>query len=449
MKKLTLFLFVFLFFAGDLFFAGSVLAQDLSGALNLIYSQPGSIAPSGNIQIKSPETSQVFYDVLRGKPRDYLVSSGKDFELYINILVPEVANMEGRYSATVSSVNDGVTTQIASLDGSSFNWQAFYSSFGRDWYWKGPELDKQLSAGTYKIEVYSKDNEGEYVLTVGKNKSNSLWPLLNSCWQLPLLKVTFLKTSVLQFFLTPSGIVAIGLLGAVLIFLALINYLVKLIQDIIKHNQAKTLLLTSDGMQIKDEIVKLLQKPAYDVNVAFITTASKPVEDVSYLKKDWTIMRDELGFNIEEVDIEGKKEFEVMKMLEVKDIIYVEGGNTFYLLRAMRNCNFEKVIRKLLKSGKVYIGASAGSTVAGRTIQPSSWKHPDNNIVGLKNLKGLNLVPFDIFCHYKPEHAELIKQKIKNPKKRAKNLKILTDGQALLIQGKEVDLIGSGDAVVI
>ena len=67
----------------------------------------------------------------------------------------------------------------------------------------------------------------------------------------------------------------------------------------------------------------------------------------------------------------------------------------------------------------------------------------------LKNLNGLNLVPFDIFCHYRPEYAEMIKQKIKNPKKRAKNLRILTDEQALLIQGKEVDLIGEGEAVVV
>ena len=115
----------------------------------------------------------------------------------------------------------------------------------------------------------------------------------------------------------------------------------------------------------------------------------------------------------------------------------------------MRQCNFEKIIRKLLKQGKVYIGASAGSIVAGRTIKTAGWKNADKNIVGLKNLKGLNLVPFDIFVHYQPEHAEIIKQQIKNPKKRAKNLKILTDEQAILVQGREVMLIGKGEAIVL
>lgn len=88
----------------------------------------------------------------------------------------------------------------------------------------------------------------------------------------------------------------------------------------------------------------------------------------------------------------------------------------------MRKCNFEKIIRKLLKSGKVYIGVSAGSIVVGKTIQTAVWGK-DKNLVNLKNLKGLNLVPFDIFCHYQPEDAEIIKQKIKNPRKKGKKIK--------------------------
>jgi dipeptidase E len=252
----------------------------------------------------------------------------------------------------------------------------------------------------------------------------------------------------LQFFFTPFGIAGVGAIGGLLVLIFLINYLVALVKDVIKHSQAKTLLLTSSFPQMKDEIIKLLQKPAYDVTVAFITTAAKPEENLDYLKNDWSIMKDEMGFNLEEIDIEGKKEGEVMKLLELKDIIFVEGGNTFYLLKAMRGCNFEKVIRKLLKSGKVYIGVSAGSIVAGRTVKTAGWKH-DKNFVDLKDLRGLNLVPFDIFVHYQPEHAEIIKQKIKNPKKRAKKLRILADGQALLVQGREVDLIGDGEAVII
>ncbi len=252
----------------------------------------------------------------------------------------------------------------------------------------------------------------------------------------------------MQFFLTPFGIGLIAFVGAILILWAVVYYLIGLIKKIIKHNQAKTLLLASTGSNIREEILQLLQKPAYDVTVGFINTAKNLEENPGHISSGLVMMKD-LGFNIEEIDIAGKKEQEVMKMLELKDIIYVAGGNTFYLLKAMRGCNFEKVVRKLLKQGIVYIGSSAGSIVAGRTIQTANWKNQDKNIVGLKNLKGMNLVPFDIFVHYTPEYAEIIKQKIKSPKKRAKNLRILTDEQAILVQGKESYLIGEGEAVIV
>jgi peptidase E len=452
MRKIIYCVFIFLFLSGCLFSPGNVLAYQPK----LVYSQ------TGNIQISNPEISQAFYDELKGNPRDYFIDSSKNFELYINLLVPDPENKDGRYSADVFSLNNpsgpkgypsGQATEVKiySIDGNSFNWQTFYEPFNRDYYLKGPELDQNLLAGKYKIEVYSKNNQGKYVLAVGKKEFYNAQSILNSYWQIPLLKATFFKTSVLQFFLTPYGIGGVAAVGALLIFLALINYLAGLIMQTIRHSRAKTLLLTSSGMDMKDEISKLLQKPAYDITVAFITTAAKQEENVDYVKKDWEIMKDEMGFNVEEVDIEGKSEHEVMKLIGIKDIIFVEGGNTFYLLKAMRNCHFEKIIRKLLKEGKVYIGASAGSMVAGKTIKTAGWlgeEYGNKNFVKLRNLKGLNLVPFDIFVHYQPEYAEIIKKKIPFNWQRRK-LKILADGQAILIQGREVALIGKGDKIVI
>jgi len=437
MKKITLSIFIFLF---------------LGLAFNVSAHQPRIIyTQTGDIKISNPEVSQAFYDELKQKPREYFIDSDKSFDLYINLLVPEFENKDGRYSANVFLIENGKEKKLFSLDGSALTWQEFYEPFGRDYYLKGPEIDKQVEAGKYKIEVFSKDNQGKYSLVIGKKEFFDAQSVLNIYWQLPMLKLTFFKTSVLEFFFTPFGIALIGAIGALLIILAILNYLFGLVSDAIKHRQAKTLLLTSGGMQMKEEIKKLLQKPAYDITVAFISTAAKPNEDLTYLKNDWTIMREEMGFNVEEIDIEGKKESEVMKLLELKDIIFVEGGNTFYLLKAMRACHFERIIRKLLKHGKVYIGASAGSIVAGRTIQTANKFGTGNNgnFVKLRNLKGLNLVPFDIFCHYQPEHAELIKQNMKSARKRKKRLKILTDDQAILVQGKEVALIGKGDAIIL
>jgi len=437
---------IFLYFIFILFLAAGFLSCKniaLAHLPRLVYLKPDLA------QINNPELSQAFYDELKGQPRDYFINSDKDFELYINLLVPAHSNPEGRYSADVFLLGATEPEKIEFLDGQNFKWEQFYEEWGRDYYLKGPELSKQVSAGEYRIQVYSSDNQGKYVLAVGKKEQYGIKDLLNVYWQIPTLKTTFFNTSVFQFFLTPFGIGAIGAIGGLLILLALINYLIGVIKTKIKHAQAKTLLLASSFPEMKDEIIKFLQKPAYDVTVAFITTAAKPQEDLDYLQKDWTIMKEELGFNVEELDIEGKTEAQVEEILKLKDIIYVEGGNTFYLLRAMRKCNFEKIIRKLLKEGKVYIGASAGSIVAGRTIKTAGWKDADKNIAGITDFKGLNLVPFDIFVHYTPEWYDTVKAEMPDTKDRQKNLRILTDGQAVLVQGKEIDLIGEGEAIVI
>lgn len=414
---------------------------------NLVYLQ------KGDITITNPELSRAFYDELKGALKDYFINSDKDFNLYINLLVPAQENPKGRYSARVFLLNGDIQQEIAFIDGSTVEWKEYYEEFGRDYYYQGPEFEKQVLAGKYKIEVFSADNtdnKGKYVLAVGKTESFDFNSLLNIYWQLPTLKLTFFKTSVLQFFLTYFGIGLIGFIGLILIFIAFVFYLVGQIRQIIKHNQAKTMLLTSDGMvEMKDEIIRLLQKPAYDINVAFIFTASKQREEYqAFMRQDWLIMRDEMGFNLEEIDIEGKTEGQLYNELKIKDIIYVEGGNAFYLLNAMRRCNFEKVIRKLLKWGIVYIGVSAGSIVAGKTIKTAEWLG-DENIAGMKNLNGLNLVPFDIFPHYDPKYDEVIKQKIKSPKKRQKKLRLVTDQQAILVQGKDSMLIGDGEQIII
>lgn len=430
MKKYPLFLLALLF---------------LLPAQNVFAHQPVLVfLQQGNVQIQNPEISRAFYDELKGTPKDYFINSDKDFNLYINLLTPAAANPAGRYSAKVFLVDGNSETEIAFVDASTYEWEEYYEEFGRDWYFKGPEFEKQVTAGKYKIEVFSADNIGKYVLAVGKTESFDVKSVLNILWQIPFLKISFFKTSVLQFFLTPFGIGLIAFIGAIIILVALVNFIVGLIRELVKHNQAKTLLLTSAGMAMKAEIVKLLQKPAYDVNVGFITTAykNKIQEDEYYVNTDLKIMK-ELGFNVQEIDIDGKRSGELMRLFQIKDIIFIADGNVFYLLASMKKCGFEGVIRKLLKRGIVYVGAGAGSLVTGYNIETAEW-FGEKNMSGLKNLKALNLIPFNILAHYKPEYAEITQKKIQKSKYP---VKIITDEQAVFVQGKDVAFIGQGELV--
>lgn len=435
MKKTFLFLLMLLFLGA----AGSVSAH----ATRLIYQK------QANVKISQPEKSQAFYDELKGQPRYYFINSASEFNFYINLLVPEFSNYNGRYSANVFSVGSGGEKLVVFIDASSIiEWEEFYEPFGRDYYLKGPEFEKKLSAGSYKIEVFSGDNTGKYVLAVGKNEIFTLQELLNAYWQLPLLKIEFFKTSVAQFFFTPFFITLLAALVVLVLIIWLLSYLIGLTNRRITGGLVRTVVLTSNGMQGSgDGILKILAKPPDKITVAHIITASKAEADISYMEKDKELMR-QAGFNVEDIDIEGKNKNQLARMLGSKDIIYAQGGNTFYLMKHIRLSGFDKVVRKLVKRGVMYVGVSAGSIVAGKTIETAGWKNINRNVVNLKNLNGMNLVNFNIFAHYKAEHAELIKQKIPDPKKR-KNLKILTDSQALIIQGKNILLVGEGGEIKI
>jgi dipeptidase E len=84
------------------------------------------------------------------------------------------------------------------------------------------------------------------------------------------------------------------------------------------------------------------------------------------------------------------------KAIEETDAIFVGGGNTFRLLKALEDLDLIEAIRHKVSSGAPYIGSSAGSNVAGPTIKTTK----DMPIVQPRSFTSLGLVPFQISPHY-------------------------------------------------
>ena len=213
------------------------------------------------------------------------------------------------------------------------------------------------------------------------------------------------------------------------------------------HKYMRTLILSSAGVRfptLRKELLKILSKPPSKVKLAHITTASKVETDTAYVDGDRSVFR-EIGFQAEDIDIGGKTERELKKVLAGKDVIYVQGGNTFYLLREIRSSGFANVIKPLLDKGTVYVGVSAGTYVACATIEMQEWKRAQDDHYGLTDLTGMGFVPFLISVHFNREkYREKVKEGIK---KASLPVRILTDDQALLIKGNSVTLVGTGKEI--
>jgi len=78
------------------------------------------------------------------------------------------------------------------------------------------------------------------------------------------------------------------------------------------------------------------------------------------------------------------------------EAIFVGGGNTFRLLDGLLRNAILDPIRQRVLAGMPYLGASAGTVVAGPTIRTTN----DMPIVFPRSLDALGLVPFQINCHY-------------------------------------------------
>lgn len=171
----------------------------------------------------------------------------------------------------------------------------------------------------------------------------------------------------------------------------------------------RTLILASESRQIFSALFSIVPALKAPRNVAYIWTAAKAEANYEeWLEEDRARMRG-FGWMMRDVDLEGMNEAGVREALAGCDLIYVQGGNTFFLLKCMKESGFDRVTgAKLEEPDVIYMGCSAGSIVAGANIATAGWLKMDRNDYGLTDLTGLGFRAEMIYPHVTPEKAEAV-----------------------------------------
>ncbi len=196
----------------------------------------------------------------------------------------------------------------------------------------------------------------------------------------------------------------------------------------------KKLFLASMVSNMTKRLIEILPKSPERLTVAFIPTAADPYENKWFVDEDRNKLKEE-GFNLKEVDLKGKTKKELLDEFEGIDILFVAGGNTFYLLEKARESGFDEVAKALIKKGIIYVGSSAGAIFVCPTIEPIKTLDDPSKALSLKSFEGLNLVDFVILPHFEEEKHGAKYEKIIE-EYRGKDYKIitLTDQQAILAE---------------
>lgn len=154
-----------------------------------------------------------------------------------------------------------------------------------------------------------------------------------------------------------------------------------------------------------DEVINH-NRPILYVPLAMDATKHPYDECYEWVKKELS--------NVDVPSIEMVKSFRELseKKLDDYSAIFIGGGNTYSLLKGLKESNSLEKIRDFINNDGVVFGGSAGAIIFGKDIDCCGCM--DNNDVELKDTSGLDILNgISLFCHYTNKKSKLSEEENK------------------------------------
>jgi len=211
-------------------------------------------------------------------------------------------------------------------------------------------------------------------------------------------------------------------------------------------------LLTSAGITnntIASALADLTGKPLSETNLLFVSSATNTEGG----DKRWLIRNlndfDRIGFqSIDIMDIAGIPESNWKPRFDSADIICFGGGNEIYLSELLNRAEIKRYLTDF-PAGKVYMGISAGSMVAGKFMPNELYPlvFPEESFgdiaapaLGLYNFCFIPHLNSEFFAHIRKENLETLKGRFID------TVYSTDDETAIAIDDGKINIIGKGDS---
>lgn len=120
--------------------------------------------------------------------------------------------------------------------------------------------------------------------------------------------------------------------------------------------------------------------------------------------------------------------------------IYIGGGNTFKLLKELKELGAFDILKNLAQKDMPIYGGSAGAIIFGKTIIIAT-PMDDNSLIGLKDFSAMNLIGgCDLWCHYDAKQDEMIRKCI--VEYNLNKVIAIPENSGALMAESEIEVIG-------
>ena len=221
------------------------------------------------------------------------------------------------------------------------------------------------------------------------------------------------------------------------------------------------LLLTSSGIvndELADNLAQLVGKRFNELKIGFIPSAAfgEPSEDKGWMIDDLSQLRTR-GAMVAVISLADLTSEEIAEQLAPVDVVFVGGGQTFYLSWLLQQKGMFELLPKLLET-KVYAGISAGTMIATPSLRSDSFaiRQPDMSNeeleklgpVGRSSAKASGFVPFMIRPHMngKAKYVDITPEVVQRAAD-ASGLPVYAfdDSCAVRVDGDDVSVVGGGE----